>query len=129
MGLHASIYWADFPSKYLRTIHTIGIDKLPKHTRIKLCHTKPDSLVDPIHRTLFLKHFIALIRYLAAGHGNVGHLRLLGDKIHRTLKAIVMDDEEESEEECEEIIAPSWMVLDVGEEEKWVEKHRYDYGL
>src|SRR5438046_8601635 len=35
------------------------------------CHIEPYSLLDNLEHATFLKHFISLIRYLAAGHGNV----------------------------------------------------------
>lgn len=77
--------------------------------RIELQYTPAYNLLDHISRTAFLKHFIALVRFLAAGHGNVGHLRLPGTTIHRGLT---------SESETEEESAPDWMVSDCEEDEE-----------
>ena len=82
-GSRGSIFWAQFPTEYLRTIHVDGVHKIPDETKINLHHSTSYDLFHPTQRTDFLRHLIALIRYLAAGKGNVGHLRLPGDKIHR----------------------------------------------
>jgi hypothetical protein len=66
---------------------------------------------------------IALIGCLAAGHGNVGPLRLSGNKTHRDLPetlATLNIGEEDT------IIAPSWKVLDIAEE-TWIEENVNDY--
>lgn len=112
-----SIYWAHFPSHYLRTIHSIGMDKLSSDTRIPLRHTIAYNLLDPISRTEFLKQFIALIKVLVGGYGNVGHLRLPGTKIHRGLES----------EADEEKNAPEWMVLDYQENEQWIKNYETQY--
>jgi hypothetical protein len=57
----------------------------------------------------YSKHFIALVRFLAAGYGNVGHLRLPDTNIHGEL---------DSENETEDENAPDWMVLDNQEDEQ-----------
>jgi hypothetical protein len=89
--------------------------------RITLRHTPAYNLLDPGPRTTFLKHFIALMRYLAAGYGDIGHLRLPGTKIHRSLGSDV--DETEKEEN-----APEWMALDYQEDEQWVDDFGMEYG-
>ena len=74
-----------------------------------------------------MEHLIALIRYLAAVPGNVGRLRLPGNKIHRdmseTLATLNIDEEGD-----DTIAAPSWKVLDFAEEETWIEENGNDYG-
>ena len=94
-------------------------------TRIKLCHTQRYSLLDHFQRTTFLEHLIALIRYLAEVHGNVGHLRLPGNKIHRdmleTLATLNIDEEGD-----DTIAAPSWKILDFAEE-TWIEENDNNY--
>ena len=94
------------------------MDKLSPDTRIPLRHTVPYNLLDPIQRTEFLKHFIALIKVLVGGYGNVGHLRLPGTKIHREL---------ERESEIDEKNPPEWMVLDYQEDEQWIKNHETQY--
>ena len=102
----------------LRTIHTIGIDKFSATTRIELQHTPSYDLLDPISRTTFLKDFIALIRFLAAGYGNVGHLRLPGTKIHRGLT---------SYNEMKEESGSKWMVSEDMKDESWEKKYKEEY--
>lgn len=82
--------------------------------RIKLEHTQAYNLLDPIARTTFFKHFM---RFLASGHGNVGHLRLPGTAIHRELKI-------ESESEKEKENAPDWLVQ---ENEQWLRDYEEEY--
>jgi hypothetical protein len=48
---------------------------------------------------------------LAAGCGDIGHLRLPGTKIHGEL---------ESDNDMEEENTPEWMVLDYQEEKQWI---------
>jgi hypothetical protein len=116
-GLHASIYWASFTSEYLRIVQSVGLDKLSEEMQIELNHTQFYNLLDPLDRTKFIKHFFALVRYLADGYGDVGHLRRDGNSIHRTLPA--GDSEKEA--------ASSWMVLDYDEEEEWLKEHGGEY--
>lgn len=119
-GFYASIYWAYFPSEYLRIINAIGVDVLPSQMRITLRYTPAYNLLDPGPRTTFLKHLIALIRYLAAGLGDVGHLRLPGTKIHRTVGDVVDGSEKEEN-------APEWMGLDYQEDEQWINDFGMEY--
>ena len=117
-GFHASIYWAKFPAEYLRIIHSVGVGQLPDRMRIQLYHTPPYNLLDHHQRTAFLKHFIALVRFLAAGFGDVGHLRRTGTKIHR---------EGEIKEVEKDSVAPDWMVLDYQEDEHWIREYGTRY--
>lgn len=85
--------------------------------QIKLERTQAYNLWDPIARTTFFKQFIALLRFLASGHGNVRHLRLPGTAIHRELKI-------ESEREKEKDNAPDWLVQ---ESEQWLRDYEEEY--
>lgn len=88
--------------------------------RVTLKHTPPYNLLDPVPHTQFLKHFIALIRYLAAGHGDVGYLRLPVTKSHDEMKREDLDIDEENAPERQ-------MVLDDQEDEQWVKEFREQY--
>ena len=120
-GSRGSIFWAQFPIEYLRTIHIDDVHKIPDETKIALHHTRSYDLFDPTQCIDFLRHLIALIRYLAAGKGNVGHLRLPGDKIHRVLPPSTgVSGEDESE-------VPEWMVMDEKDEAEWLSEKASGY--
>ena len=74
-GVKVSIYWADFPSKYLATIRNGNLTELEQHPPITLHHTQPRSLLDPTERDVFLHDYIAVINYIVEGYSNIGHLR------------------------------------------------------
>lgn len=83
-GHSASIYYATFPSSYLRKIQYDGIDALTDSDEIILHHTEPKSLFDEIQRTNFIDDFIALVLFLVDGGGNIGFVRRHPDSsIHR----------------------------------------------
>ena len=75
-GFEASIYWATFPTAFLRAVHSGGIKDLPANVEIQ--HTCASNLLDPDSRTAFIVDFIALVRYVADGRANIGHLRRPG---------------------------------------------------
>ena len=115
--LHASIYSVMFSFEYLRIIQSVGLDKLSKKMRIDLNHIQFYNLLDSIKRIEFIKHFVALLRFLAEGYEDMGHLRRDGNNIHRTLP------EKKSNKE----IASSWMILNYDEEIEWFKKHHNEY--
>ena len=115
-GLEASIYWADLPSDFLRTVHTGGIENLS--TKIPIQHTAPLNLLHPETRTQFIKDFVYLLRYIAAGYANIGHLRRPGSVIHRFINS--------SQEEIEE---PPQNVLDEDDLVSWRENSSQAYSL
>jgi len=82
-GCNAAIYFATFPSHYLDRLRNINIDSLEDHEKIPLHHSKLYNLLSTDSRTEFIKHMIALIRMIAAGDANVGHLRKDAGKVHR----------------------------------------------
>ena len=113
-GFYVSVYWATFPSEYLRTIRDIDINLLKnRKEKIKLNHSRRYSLLHTKDRTDFIKEFVALLRFVAAGEGNVGFLRKDGVEIHRTTDGDGALEEDEQvlrppQEEMEEIEESSW---------------------
>ena len=69
-GLEASIYWATFPSSYLRMVHS-GRTKVDMKVNIK--HTRPCNLLHTKARGKFLEDFVFLVRFIADGYANVGN--------------------------------------------------------
>lgn len=53
---------------------------------MEINHSQPCNLLDPQSRTTFIIDFIALVRYVADGHSNVGQLRRPGTVIHRAVR-------------------------------------------
>ena len=83
-GFHASVYFALFPSQYLNTLRNENISNLRcREPKIKLNHTRRYNLFMVDDRTEFIQEFVALLRFVAAGEANVGHLRKDSDVIHR----------------------------------------------
>ena len=113
-GFYVSVYWATFPSEYLRTIRDVDINLLEnRKEKIKLNHSRRYSLLDTEDRTDFIKEFVALLRFVAAGEANVGFLRKDGVEIHRTADGDGAVEEDEQvlrppQEEMEEIEESSW---------------------
>jgi len=91
-GFEASVYWATFPSAFLRKVHS-GVPKdFTEPVEIK--HSRPCNLLDPTSRTSFILDFIALVRYVADGRANVGQLRRPGTVIHRTVNSRASAEED-----------------------------------
>jgi hypothetical protein len=113
-GFQVSVYWAIFPSEYLRIIRDIDINLLQKRKdKINLNHSRRYSLLETKDRTDFIKEFVALLRFVAAGEANVGFLRKDGVEIHRTMDVDgEVDDDEQilhpPQEEMEEVEESSW---------------------
>ena len=114
-GFHVSVYFAIFPAQYLRTVRDINLNDLegkPKEERIKLNHSRIYNLVNSIDRTEFIKEFIALIRFIAAGEANVGFLGKTREEIHRIAT-------EESIVDAEQVKRPPQQDLNDNEEKMW----------
>ena len=113
-GFQVSVYWATFPSEYLRTIRDVDINLL-KHRieKITLNHTRRYSLLDTENRTEFIKEFVALLRFVAAGEANVGFLRKDGLDIHRT------GDGDGDVEEDQQVLHPPQEEMEEVEESSW----------
>ena len=116
-----SIYYAIFPSEYLSTIQTEGINALKSKFKdpLPLHHTAPCNLIDADARLHFLKDFIAVVRCLADGNAPIGYLRRNGGKIHRR-----PDDDDN-----DEVLHPPQEVLDAREEAQWREEFAKNYVL
>lgn len=110
-GFEASVYWATFPSAFLHKIHSGQPRDTPESVHIK--HTRPCNLLDPDFRTAFILDFIALVRFVADGHANVGQLRRSGTPIHRILKP--QDNMSE-----DEVVKPPQAALDDRELASWL---------
>ena len=114
-GFYASVYFAVFPAQYLRTVRDINLNDLkeiPKNDRIKLNHTRIYNLVNNVDRTEFIKEFIALVRFIAAGEANMGFLGKIREEIHRVAidKSIV---------DAERVKRPPQRDLNDNEEMMW----------
>ena len=108
-GFYVSVYFAHFPASYLRTIRDVNVDSLTPDT-IYLHHTRLYNLFNAMDRTEFIKEFVALLRFVAAGEANVGYLRRDSEVIHRT-----RDVEEDVQRPAQEVLSKmeenSWRVL------------------
>jgi hypothetical protein len=82
-GVSAAIYLATFPWDYLHRLRNVNIDSLKDLEKIPLHHSKLYNLLNTDSRTEFIRHMVALIRMVAAGDANVGHLRKDAGKVHR----------------------------------------------
>ena len=124
-GFYVSVYWATFPSEYLRTIRDIDINLLKnRKEKIKLNHSRRYSLLDTRDRTDFIKEFVALLRFVAAGEANVGFLRKDGVEIHRTT------DGDGALEEDEQVLRPPQEEMEETEESSWrarLQQNREEY--
>jgi hypothetical protein len=79
------VYFAAFPAEYLRCLRDININTLEHRTeKIKLHHTRLYNLFNTFDRTEFIKEFVALIRFVAAGEANIGFVGKNCPEIHRT---------------------------------------------
>jgi hypothetical protein len=112
-GIQTEVYWAQFPPSYLRTLRDVNIDSLhlrPK--KVELHHTRRYNLMLLDQRTEFIKQFVALLRFIAAGEANVGYLsRKAGGAIHRTRMQVEQAGNEE--------IWPGQMAMDEREVREW----------
>src|SRR5947207_6488819 len=71
------------------TIRNVDINLLKdRDEKVKLNHTKRYNLLLTGDRTNFIKEFIALLRFIAAGEANIGHLRKDSTMIHRTAEDV-----------------------------------------
>lgn len=120
-GFHVSVYFAKFPAKYLHTLRNVDVDSLgSEETKIKLCHTRLYNLINTEDRTEFIKEFIALLRFVAAGEANIGHLHKDSRAIHRVMNIgqSVKDDT---------LLRPPQEELNEDEEDSWRAKYADKY--
>jgi hypothetical protein len=76
----------------------------------------------PSDRTEFIRQFVALIRFVAAGEANIGHLRKDSNTIHRSAR-----EEIGLEGDGETVMRPPQQDLDAKEEELWKTLHAGNY--
>ena len=76
--------------------------------------------MNTVDRTEFIKEFVALLRFVAAGEANVGHLRKYRQGIHRAMymKENPVDDP---------VLRPPQQDLTEGEENRWRTLHAANY--
>lgn len=97
-----------------------GIESLS--TKIPIQHTAPLNLLHPETRTQFIKDFVYLLRYIASGYANIGHLRRPGSVIHRFINLsqdepegppqnVLAEDDEVSWPENSILAYSSWLNL------------------
>ena len=121
-GCSAAIYFATFPWHYLDRLRNINIDSLKEHEKIPLHHSRLYNLLNTDSRTEFIKHMVALIRMVAAGDANVGHLRKGADKLHR-------DEDLYGNAKDESVIHAPQEEMDEKEESRWREASSKEYTI
>ena len=103
------------------TIRNKDVNSLESnHYRIPLHHSPLYNLLNTDSRTEFIRHIIALIRMVAAGEANVGHLRKDGTEIHRKFDASGNPVDESVEH-------PPQQEMDEKEESSWRLKATEEY--
>jgi hypothetical protein len=113
-----SVYFAKFPAEYLRSLRDVDINRLQHRTeKIKLHHTRLYNLCNTMDRTEFIKEFVALIRFVAAGEANIGYLGKNCSGIHRT----------DSQVDQDERLRPPQEEMNGNEEEMWRKTNIGDY--
>lgn len=117
-GCSAAIYFATFPWHYLDRLRNIDIDSLKDLEKIPLHHSALYNLLNTDSRTEFIKHMVALIRMVAAGDVNIGHLRKEGRKIHR---------QEDLSGNAESVMHPPQEEMDEKEESNWRQVSAKEY--
>jgi len=80
--------------------------------KVMLNHTRVYNLFNSIDRTEFIRKFVALLRFVAAGEAKVGCLRKDCSAIHRTRNAA-------GELKDEPVLRPPQEEMDEFEEEIW----------
>jgi hypothetical protein len=112
------MYFSTFPWHYLNCLHNINIDSLKEHEKIPLHHSRLCNLLNTDSRTEFIKHIVALLRTVAAGDVNIGHLRKGAGKIHRrkdpsgntTDESVIHPPQEEIDERWRELFVKEYTV-------------------
>lgn len=87
---------------------------------IPLHHSPLYNHLNTSSRTEFIKHMVALIRMVAAGEANIGHLRRDGTKIHRKVDVTenpIVDP----------VMHPHQQEMDEKEEFSWKEQEAMNY--
>jgi hypothetical protein len=102
------------------TLRNIDINVLKnREDKVKLNHTKRYNLLVTGDRTDFIKEFVALLRFIAAGEANVGHLRKDSTVIHRTVDDHGVGDKA--------VLHPPQEAMDDSEESRWRDLYGWQY--
>lgn len=110
------MYFATFPSEYLETLRNVNVDVLKdRKDKIRLNHTQRYNLFNTSDRTEFIKEFVALLRFVAAGEANVGHLRKDSNVIHR------------NNNDSNDVLHPPQEAMDDREQDTWRELYGWQY--
>ena len=116
-GFYISVYFATFPSEYLATIRNVDVNIAGARTeKVKLKHTRRYNLLKTVDRTDFIKEFVALLRFIAAGEANIGHLSKDSVVIHRGV-----------DDDGKVVLHPPQEAMDEGEQTKWREVNAWQY--
>ncbi len=108
-----AVYFTKFPAEYLRLIRDIDLNVLEnRKDKVKLNHTRRYNLFNMADRTDFIKEFVALLRYIAAGEANIGFLGKECKEIHRAKN-------EKGELQGDEVLRPPQEEMDETEERMW----------
>ena len=92
-GVEVSIYWAEFPVRYLDILRNHNVRDLKNVPKVNLRHTRPQSLLVPEERDRFLRDYVSVVNFVATGYGNVGFLRRDVDTpIHRDVDDVNSDN-------------------------------------
>jgi hypothetical protein len=87
--------------------------KIPnRKDKIKLNHTRRYNLFNTADRTEFIKGFVALLQYIAAGEANIGFLGKGCKEIHRAKN-------DKGEFQPDEVLHPPQEEMDETEESMW----------
>ena len=93
VGLDVSIWWAEFPSRYLNIIQNYNLHNLNNLPKVILHHTRLQSLLVPDEWDRFLQDYISVVHLVASGYSNIGFLHHNRETpIHRDIDDIVKSD-------------------------------------
>ena len=122
-GFYVSVYFAKFPAEYLRLVRDIDLNILKnRKDKVKLNHTRRYNLFNTVDRTDFIKEFIALLRFIAAGEANIGFLGKKCKEIHRS-------KDDKGELQLDEMFYPPQEEMDETEEGIWRMVNAEEYTL
>jgi hypothetical protein len=115
-----SVYFGAFPAEYLRCLRDVNIEVLRnRKNKIRLHHTRLYNLFNTLDRTEFIKEFVAIVRFVAAGEAYIGFLGKNCSEIHRIVDSIVQIDQDQAfqppQEELNENEGEMWRKTDARE--------------
>jgi hypothetical protein len=115
------VYFAAFPAEYLRCLRDVNIDDLKnRKNKIQLHHTRLYNLFNTSDRTEFIKEFVALVRFVAAGEANIGFLGKGRSEIHRMTDV-------DGQIERDQVLQPPQEELNENEGDMWRKTDAREY--